>query len=877
MNATDLIKEFDAVVMLTWSDWKKEPRSNRYHYATRFAKELPVVFVQPSRDEEGFSFEPSGTQNITILHVPSQYTADQTQGLMEALRTFGVRRPLLWIYNVFFEHYIRRATARMRIYHATEDYLSPQEALTVAGSAIRDPLRRVLKDVDLLVSVSEGVERSYLTHSGYSGPSLVLENGCDFEFWKTSRAFEHAEPDGGTKIALFQGGINSRLDYDLLLALAQAMPDWSFWFCGKATDAPPDWARLKACSNVRDFGLLQPEEIAALSRQAKVGLIPFKQDALMRRSLPLKAYEYVACGLPVVTIPIDALEPSPRLFRFATTADEFAAAIRETAPTRTEPARLVERMDAAARESYDQRFPVLKDAIAGALRSRLEQSPTGNILILYDDRSTHVRTIEEHLVAFRSYSRHRIFYLPATGFVAGIDDADRPFDLSAFDAVVLHYSIRLSIRDHLSTAIAKSVADYDGPKLLFIQDEYDATEVARQWIERLGIDAVFTTVPEEFLDYVYPRSRFPNVDFIQTLTGYVPEDRSLDTFAAPVEQRNILIGYRGRRLPHHYGDLGQEKYRIGVDVRRLAEKRGLPVDIEVDDSRRIYGNDWYRFLSTCRATLGTESGSNVFDFDGSLAVASQREADLPYEEFRTRHLLEHEGKVRMNQISPKIFEAIRLRTALVLFEGSYSGVVQPDLHFIPLKKDYSNFDDVVSKLKDSAYLQALTDRAYRDVIESGRYSYRAFIEETDAYLDKRLEGRAKGQLVSGPSLGIFADSGQSEAQGGEHAGYALVSDAVLRRRPEPEVYRALGRGLVLLGDESATALIAQIKPTFANVTWLFIRWLWLKLPRRIRFIVARNLKGTVRSLRSIRERNPAMRRVTRLVPARLKTMVRTYK
>ena len=52
-NSSNLKDRFDAIVMLTWSDWFTEPVSNRYHYATRFAKHLPVIFVQPDKEEGG--------------------------------------------------------------------------------------------------------------------------------------------------------------------------------------------------------------------------------------------------------------------------------------------------------------------------------------------------------------------------------------------------------------------------------------------------------------------------------------------------------------------------------------------------------------------------------------------------------------------------------------------------------------------------------------------------------------------------------------------------------------------------------------------------------------------------------------------------------
>jgi hypothetical protein len=84
----------------------------------------------------------------------------------------------------------------------------------------------------------------------------------------------------------------------------------------------------------------------------------------------------------------------------------------------------------------------------------------------------------------------------------------------------------------------------------------------------------------------------------------------------------------------------------------------------------------------------------------------------------------------------RIFEAIALRTALILFEGTYSGVVVPNLHYIPLKKDLSNFDEVLKQLADDEYLERLTQRAWDDIVGSGRYSYRAFIEMVDATIDR---------------------------------------------------------------------------------------------------------------------------------------------
>ncbi len=745
---------FDAVVMLTWSDWYTEPRSNRYHYASRFSAELPVYFVQPDAAST-IRFESVEGTNIKIVHVPATYDEAQARRLDEALRSRGVHRPLLWIYNVYFESYIRICRPRLRVYHATEDYVTPTEGLRAAGPEVIEPIRRVLENVDLLIAVSDGVASAYRAHAGYSGPILVLRNGCDYRFWRDTGAERYTAPSDGARVVLFQGGINGRLDYDLLIALALRMPEWRFWFCGDAREGGAGWRRLARQANVVHWGRCSIQEVARKAQQALVGIIPFKQDPWIERSLPLKAYEYIACGMPVVSVPIDALIDSDALFAIEKTAQGFAAAIERLAPTRYDPQALAVRRAAAREQSYDRRFAEMAGAIGSMVRQRSTSTSQLNILMLYDEGSTFVRTIYEHLVAFDKYSRHRYHFLSATRAATEAGESGSEFDFGCFDAIAIHYSVRVSVPQHITREVAAAVARYRGPKLLFIQDEYEGTETARQWIEALGIDSVYTNMPLDQVPLIYPSDRFPRVDFVKTLTGYVPDDPELDSYALPLAARPIWLGYRGRQLPHHYGALGYEKYRIGRDMRALCAARDIPADIEIDFDKRIAGTDWYRFVGSCRAMLGTETGSEVFDFDGSLKLLSQRYAALSYEEFHDRFLKNVPTPVDMRQVSPKIFEAIRLRTALVLFEGEYSGVVEKDTHYIPLKKDYSNIEEVLAAIADLDYLQELTERAYRDIIKVQRYSYRSFVEECDRYIDARVGKYARATIFSVPVVALY--------------------------------------------------------------------------------------------------------------------------
>jgi hypothetical protein len=380
-----------------------------------------------------------------------------------------------------------------------------------------------------------------------------------------------------------------------------------------------------------------------------------------------------------------------------------------------------------------------------------------NVLVLFDQGSLHTKTTRDYLESFRLFGRHNFYYVHAVnGAPLGV-----PLDL--FDVILIHYSVRLAYTWHISPHFATALARYHGLKVLFIQDEYDNTWIASDWINKLGIEVVFTNVPDNYLRRIYSRVNHERVEFIQALTGYVPLHFGRCPPPKRAADRPVAIGYRVRKLPFRYGKLGWEKFMIGQRMRAMCEERRIPHDIEWTDDKRIFGEHWLEFLGNCRATLGGESGSNVFDFDGTLATAIdaflQQNPDTPFEEFFERFLKDRETEEIMNHISPRAFEAIALRTALILFEGRYCNVLKPDVHYIPLKKDFSNIDDVLGKLQDDAYVDTMTERAYTEIIASRQYSYERFVQGVMATVESRVAPRAAIDMVSRISLAQFTSGG----------------------------------------------------------------------------------------------------------------------
>jgi len=355
------------------------------------------------------------------------------------------------------------------------------------------------------------------------------------------------------------------------------------------------------------------------------------------------------------------------------------------------------------------------------------------ILLLADDAHA-ANSVVDHIEAFRSHSRHRWFVVnPMRHPVCATLSFER------FDAIAIHYSIAVIWDSFLPKAIRRKIERFNGLKLQFIQDEYRKVRAFSERMAELGIELLFTLVRPDLVERAYDHPGLRCVRKVSVLPGYVPE-KLHDVDVPPIRDRKLDIAYRSRRLPYWYGELGQEKVRIAEQTLARAAASGLVVDISVREEDRVYGEGWIRFLSSARSVLGTEGGASIWDFDGSV----QREVDAwvkghpdaTFVEVSERILAAHEGNLPYNTMSPRLFEAAALRTPMVMFPGWYNGVVEPHRHYIPVEKDFSNWDEVVRRLRDDAFLQDLADRTHKELVESGRYSKQAFIALVDHVVDE---------------------------------------------------------------------------------------------------------------------------------------------
>ena len=96
----------------------------------------------------------------------------------------------------------------------------------------------------------------------------------------------------------------------------------------------------------------------------------------------------------------------------------------------------------------------------------------------------------------------------------------------------------------------------------------------------------------------------------------------------------------------------------------------------------------------------------------------------------------------MNQISPRVFEMAGASTVMILYEGTYSGILTPNIHYLPLKKDLSNLSSILDALKNASYIDDMVQRTKEDIIDSKKYSYQAFISMVDKAISKYIVNKS---------------------------------------------------------------------------------------------------------------------------------------
>ncbi len=278
-----------------------------------------------------------------------------------AARRLGMRRPILWAYVPQAESLIDVLDPSLLVYHCVDDiaaheridtgavaaeerYAARADIVLASSPPLAERLRRLARNVIYAPNVADTELFAGALHPGPVDPAM--------------EALPHPR-------ILFTGAIvQIKLDFELIGELARLRPDWSIALVGPVGPGDPstDVSALAAQPNIHLLGHRPHVALPSVLRGADAAIIPYAINQLTRSIFPMKVYEYLAAGLPVVATPLPSLAEVGEIAT-GTSASEMAALL-DRALAEDGPQRRAERSRIASRHSWDARLREIAEAIA---------------------------------------------------------------------------------------------------------------------------------------------------------------------------------------------------------------------------------------------------------------------------------------------------------------------------------------------------------------------------------------------------------------------------------------------------------------------------------------------------------------------------------
>jgi teichuronic acid biosynthesis glycosyltransferase TuaH len=187
---------------------------------------------------------------------------------------------------------------------------------------------------------------------------VALENGVEFEaFSKENIAI--SSRSGGPVLG-FIGGIKPKLDFELLNRMMAEKKDWKLLLVGPdGTNNSPSFQQLLTHDNVTWVGEVPPAEVPVYMDKLDIGILPYKSSEYNKAVFPLKLFEFLAAGKPVVGMNLPSTEKysQPMIYEYIDdSAEQFVASCEALFTESTSEVFAQKRVDIARKHDWQEIF-----------------------------------------------------------------------------------------------------------------------------------------------------------------------------------------------------------------------------------------------------------------------------------------------------------------------------------------------------------------------------------------------------------------------------------------------------------------------------------------------------------------------------------------
>ena len=319
------------IVIISISDWEGPKRIRQFLSEELARQGNRVLFVESQYTLSKFLQKPSFPHAFRFLQGPrrlfenlyllatfpfipgGEFSAGisrtnwnlERSFLRQAMKQLGFRDPLLWIFAYNASPLIGKLGESLSLYFCNDAFnlLVDSKSLQQRIASLE---QEVLEKVDIVFTVSDKLseEKSRLHKAVHT-----ITHGVDYPLFERaaeSGAGRPADMPSGKPVIGYSGVIRYMLDLPLIRFLAEQKQAWDFVLVGPVSESRSEFytqiENLKQRSNVYFLGPKRPEQLPSYINSFDVCLLPYvKGEVSTYYAAPLKFYEYLAAGKPVVS------------------------------------------------------------------------------------------------------------------------------------------------------------------------------------------------------------------------------------------------------------------------------------------------------------------------------------------------------------------------------------------------------------------------------------------------------------------------------------------------------------------------------------------------------------------------------------------------
>lgn len=239
--------------------------------------------------------------------------------LRRAMRRLGMEQPVLWSYTHFNKPLIKKLGCKKALYECVDDYAGAKGL--IKADVVRQQERQTLESVQAAIVTADGLKPPMMP---YNRNIHIVSNAANVSHFNRAATQKQVEPVEMRNIPhprlVFLGLTAYWVDLDLLEQIVTQRPGWQVVLVGPVA---VDISRFDRYPNFHSLGRKPYDNLPQYMAHCDIALNPYVVDDVARGCSPLKLYEYLAAGLPVVSTEMPEARKFTKIVSVATDYNEF--------------------------------------------------------------------------------------------------------------------------------------------------------------------------------------------------------------------------------------------------------------------------------------------------------------------------------------------------------------------------------------------------------------------------------------------------------------------------------------------------------------------------------------------------------------------------